>query len=193
MRKLLTTMAICLLTVTCFSSCVTTKAVDISYHPYDLERNLVVENDICYVYYTNPTTLFLNSLYVIDGAYYYWYIDKYIPVVFPCWEVWSPYRFFYYDKNRWMWRDRCRYNHMEYRKNQHWRDYRKLSIQPRPNIRTHRPNHNIRPTKPTTRPRINNHTLPNRHDLSPVPSSTRITVNHGSFNGGNKTSARRKR
>lgn len=177
-------MAICLLTVTCFSSCVTTKAVDISYHPYDLERNLVVENDICYVYYTNPTTLFLNSLYVIDGAYYYWYIDKYIPVVFPCWEVWSPYRFFYYNKNRWMWRDRYRYNHMEYRKNQHWRDYRRPNIQPRP--RTHRPNHNIRPTKPTTRPHINKHTLPNRHDLSPVPSSTRITVNHGSFNKGTR-------
>lgn len=184
MRKLLTTIAVCLFTVTCFSSCVTTKAVDISYHPYDLERNLVVENDICYVYYTNPTTLFLNSLYVIDGAYYYWYIDKYIPVVFPCWEVWSPYRFFYYNKNRWMWRDRYRYNHIEYRKNQHWRDYRRPSIQPRP--RTHRPNNNIRPTKPTTRPRINNHTLPNRHDLSPVPSSTRITVNHGSFNKGTR-------
>ena len=190
-------MAICLFTLTCFSSCVTTKAVDISYHPYDLEKNLVVENDICYVYYRNPTTLFLNTLYVIDGAYYYWHIDKYIPVVFPCWEAWSPYRFFYYDKNRWMWRDRYRYNHMEYRKNQHWRDYRRPTTQhnlrPQPRPRTHRPNHNIRPTKPTTRPRINNHTLPNRHDLSPVPSSTRITVNHGSFNGGNKTSARRKK
>ena len=179
-------MAICLFTLTCFSSCVTTKAVDISYHPYDLEKNLVVENNICYVYYTNPTTLFLNSLYVIDGAYYYWHIDKYIPVVFPCWEVWSPYRFFYYDKNRWMWRDRYRYNHMEYRKNQHWRDYRRPNMQPRPNTRTHRPNHNIRPTKHTTHPHINNHTLPNRHDLSPVPSSTRITVNHGSFNKGTR-------
>lgn len=180
MRKLLTTMAICLFTVTCFSSCVTTKAVDISYHPYDLERNLVVENDICYVYYTNPTTLFLNSLYVIDGAYYYWHIDKYIPVVFPCWEVWSPYRFFYYDKNRWMWRDRYRYNHMEYRKNQHWRDYRRPNIQPRPNIR---------PTKPTTRPHTRttvNHTLPNRYGIKPIPSSTRITVNHGSFNKGTR-------
>ena len=172
MRKLLTTIAVCLFTVTCFSSCVTTKAVDISYHPYDLENNLVVENDICYVYYTNPTTLFLNSLYVIDGAYYYWHIDKYIPVVFPCWEVWSPYRFFYYDKNKWMWRDRYRYNHIEYRKNQHWRDYRRPSIQSRPNTRPHQPNHTVRPTKPTTHPRINNR--------------TRTTVNHGSFNKGTR-------
>ena len=170
-------MAICLFTLTCFSSCVTTKAVDISYHPYDLENNLVVENDICYVYYTNPTTLFLNTLCVIDGAYYYWHIDKYIPVVFPCWEVWSPYRFFYYDKNRWMWRDRYRYNHIEYRKTQHWRDYRRPNIQPRPNRR---------PTKPTTRPHINNHILPKRHGIKPIPSSTRITVNHGSFNKGTR-------
>ena len=178
-------MAICLFTLTCFSSCVTTKAVDISYHPYDLENNLVVENDICYVYYTNPTTLFLNTLYVIDGTYYYWHIDKYIPVVFPCWEAWSPYRFFYYDRNRWRWRDRYHYNHMEYRKNQHWRDYRKPNTQH--NLRPQpRPNHNIRPTKPTTRPQINNKPFPNGHNIKPRPSSTRITVNHGSFHGGRR-------
>ena len=172
MRKLLTTMAICLFTVTCLSSCVTTQAMDISYHPYDLERNLVVENNVCYVYYRNPTTLFLNSLHVIDGAYYYWYIDKYIPVLFPYWEVWSPHRFFYYDRNRWMWRDRYRYSHIEYRKNQHWRDYRRPNIQSRPNTRPHQPNHTVRPTKPATHPRINNR--------------TRITVNHGSFNKGTR-------
>lgn len=114
-------------------------------YDYDEIENVVVADEVCYVYYTNPTTLFLNSLHIINGAYYYWHTNRYIPVVFPCWEVWSPHRFFYYDKNHWAWRDRYHgYNHLEYRRGQCWVDYRRSNIR-HPNII--RPNR-ITPIKP---------------------------------------------
>lgn len=121
MKRILLVLAI----ICSLSSCVTTSTIDTSYEPYDVENNVVINDNVCYVYYTNPSTLFLNSLHIVDGAYYYWYTDRYIPVVFPRWEVWSPHRYFYYDRNRWVWRDRFHYDHNRYRREHHWVDYRK--------------------------------------------------------------------
>lgn len=192
MRKLLLAMVVCLFSLTCFSSCVTTAhAYDYDYHPYNESENVVVVDEICYVYYTNPTTLFLNSLHIIDGAYYYWHTNRYIPVVFPYWEVWSPHRFFYYDRNHWTWRDRHHgYNHLEYRRSQHWVDHRKpkphhvYHQRPHQNTKPHQPSHNVRPTNPTTHPRVNSQPHTSRSGSTFRPSSTRTTVNHGSFSGG---------
>lgn len=101
------------------------------------DENVIVVGDTCYVYYSEPTTAFLNTLHIIDGAYFYWYADRYVPVVFPLWRNWSPYRYFYYEHNRWLWRDRISYNHWRYRRTHPWIDYRKPN---RPRI-THAPKH----------------------------------------------------
>lgn len=131
------------------TSCISAQTYRYSYDPYDVEHNLVVMNNVCYVYYTNPTTLFLNSLRIVDGAYYYRHNNHYIPVVFPNWAIWSPHRFFYYEKNKWMWRNRFNYNHNEYRRTHHWIDYRKpnrhQNYKPnhqRPHNLNNRPSHN---------------------------------------------------
>lgn len=147
MKRILFVLAI----ICSLSSCVTTSAIDTSYEPYNVENNVVVNDNVCYVYYTNPTTLFLNTLHIVDGAYYYWYVNRYIPVVFPRWEVWSPYRFFYYDRNHWVWRDRFHYDHNRYRREQHWMDYRKPSHRMIPNNPRQRPNTHNNNKRPNTR------------------------------------------
>lgn len=149
-----------------FTSCVTS-AMAYGINGYD--NDVVVVDNVCYVYYTNPTTAFLNTLHIIDGSYYYWYSNRYVPVIFPRWEVWSPHRFFYYKRGSWMWRNRHQnYNHFEYRRTQHWVDHR------RPSVRPHQ-----------STPHFNNRYVPNKSNGSGFrPSSTRTTVNHGNFNRG---------
>ena len=68
--------------------------------------------------------MFLNSLYVNDGRYYYRYADRYVRVVFPNWTDWSQDRYFYYERNRWQWRDRYNYNNNNYRRDEPWSYYR---------------------------------------------------------------------
>lgn len=192
MKKIVLFIALFATVIFTCTSCVTAQTFDTTYHPYDLEDNLVIENDVCYVYYTNPTTLFLNSLHIIDGAYYYWNVNKYIPVIFPKWEVWSPHRYFYYDRNRWLWRDRYHYNHEQYRRNQHWIDHRK----------PHHPNVSPTPHKPRPHQHFNNRhqpnnmrSVPNRNSSSrvhngsmrPRSSSTHITVNQGGSHRGSSS------
>lgn len=129
MKKLFMILFLCVVVMTTCTSCVTTAvAYDDVYSRSDCrDDNVVVVDNVCYVYYENPTTAFLNTLYLIDGAYYYWYLDRYIPVVFPYWYAWSPHRFFYYHNNRWLWRDKIHYNHADYRRTHQWKDYRKPS------------------------------------------------------------------
>lgn len=128
---------------------------------YGVDNDVVVVGDTCYVYYKEPTTVFLNSLHIIDGAYYYWYHTRYIPVIFPNWFVWSPYRYFYYENNHWCWRDRHHYNHDYYRRTHYWIDYRHHNHPHHnhgvnPPLRPHNPyGHNDgvhRPTVPQHRP-----------------------------------------
>ena len=166
MKRILLALAI----IFSLSSCVTTSTIDTSYEPYDVENNVIVNDDICYVYYTNPSTLFLNTLYIVDGSYYYWHVDKYIPVVFPRWEAWSPHRYFYYDKNRWAWRDRYHYDHNRYRREHHWIDYRK-------------PSHRMFPNKPRQHPNtINNNNNNNRRSTTIFGThNRRQTVNNSRF------------
>lgn len=76
-------------------------------------ENIVVRDNICYVYYTNPTQSFLNTLRIIDGSYHYYYHGKYLPVEFPRWNMWKPNRFYYYKDNRLMWRERMRINYRQ--------------------------------------------------------------------------------
>ena len=111
------------------TSCIDLQAYDDIYQPYYNDNNIVIVNDVCYVYYTSPTTLFLNSLYVIDGTYYYRYADRYIRVAFPNWNVWSPNRYFYYERDRWLLRDRYNYNNNNYRKDEPWSYYRRQRAQ----------------------------------------------------------------
>lgn len=105
------------------TSCIDLQAFDDIYQPYNNNNNIVIVNDVCYVYYERPTTLFLNSLYVIDGRYYYRYAYRYVRVVFPNWEVWTPNRYFYYERDRWLWKWRSNYNYNGYN-NQSPRFYR---------------------------------------------------------------------
>ena len=166
------------------TSCVTARAYDDTYYPINQEENITVVDDVCYVYYTNPTTLFLNTLHIIDGAYYYWYVDKYIPVIFPRWSVWSPHRFFYYDRNHWSWRDRHpNYNHSEYRRTHKWNDYRKQQFKPHNNYPQVRKNTFI-PNRTHTQ------TAPSR-GFTTRPSSTRATVNHSGGHTMNNRGGRR--
>lgn len=173
MKKYILFIAMCLSLTLTFASCVTTaSAYTQSYYDDD---EIVIVDGTCYVYYTNPTTAFLNTLRIVDGSYFYVYNGGYLPVVFPRWEVWSPYRYFYYHQNRWYWRDRHHYDHYAYRKNTHWTDYRK------PKIRPHTPNNRVLPRQPP-KPNVNNH-RPNRSGSHFSPSSTRTTVNHRNFGG----------
>lgn len=94
------------LIVCTFMSCIATNFVDSTYDTYNDENNVVINENVCYVYYANPTVEFLNTLHIVNGSYYYWSSNRYIPVVFPRWNSWSPNRYFYYDKGKWLWRDR---------------------------------------------------------------------------------------
>lgn len=197
MKKIILFIAVIATVMFTCVSCVTAQAFDTTYHPYDLENNLVVENDICYVYYTNPTTLFLNTLHIIDGAYYYWCVNKYIPVIFPNWSVWSPHRYFYYDRNRWAWRDRYHYNHEEYRRNQHWIDYRKphhSNVSPsshkqhpnqhfdnrhQPNVQNRNFDNRHQPNGMHMSPNRNSSSRVNGGGFGSMPSGNRATVNQG--------------
>lgn len=106
------------------TSCIDLQAFNDIYQPYYNDNNIVIVNDVCYVYYERPTTLFLNSLYVNDGRYYYRYADRYVRVVFPNWTDWTQDRYFYYERNRWQWRDRYNYNNNNYRRDEPWSYYR---------------------------------------------------------------------
>lgn len=170
MRKLFIAIFICFICVNCFTSCAVAGEVDGVYYTstYNGVENVVVKDGICYVYYSNPSTVFLNTLHVIDGRYYYTYSGSYIPVVFPYWDAWSPHRYFYYDCNRWAWRDRIHYNHAEYRRS-HWGNYRR----PMPSPNRFVPNsggfrqHNVRPQVCPPRrnvPNSGNFNRPNGHN-----------------------------
>lgn len=114
MKKYIESFIVCMTILFGFTSCIDLQAFDDIYQPYYNDNNIVIVNDVCYVYYTTPTTLFLNSLYVIDGRYYYRYTDRYIRVVFPNWREWSPNRYFYYKRDRWLWKLRSNYNYNDY-------------------------------------------------------------------------------
>lgn len=125
MKKFFIALMICFASICTFSSCDTiTYAASTSYGYDDYVDNVVIRNNVCYVYYENPTITFLNTLKIIDGYYYYWYTDRYIPVYFPRWYSWSPYRHFYYNGGRVMWRDRIHYNHDAFRRDYRYPDYR---------------------------------------------------------------------
>lgn len=125
-----------------FSSCANAQVYGSQEEIHQFNNDVVVVNGVCYVYYSNPTTLFLNSLHITNGAYYYYHRGSYIPVIFPNWEVWSPHRFFYYNVDQWCWRDRYVYNHNEYRRKQCWIDHRRrqymTNTERRPIMRQHR-------------------------------------------------------
>lgn len=187
MKKIILLATVCICILFGFTSCLT--ATQAYGYSYGNENDIVVVGDTCYVYYRNPTNEFLNTLHVVDGYYFYWAVDRYIPVIFPYWNVWSPYRHFYYNSNRWMWRDRFHYNHFNYRMNHRWMDYRKP-----PQHRYNRPpmrpnnNHNIGgfpPQRKVAPPRNNGNF--NRGGFNNRPqtrgSSTRVTVNRGHFGG----------
>lgn len=187
MKKIILFATVCFCILCSFTSCITTaQAYD---YPYSNGNNVIVVGDTCYVYYQNPTNDFLNTLRVIDGYYFYWSINRYIPVVFPYWDAWSPYRYFYHNSNRWMWRDRVHYNHFNYRQNHRWMDYRRPP-QNRYNRPPMRPNNNFNrggkftPQRRATQPRNHNY---NRGSFNNRPhprgSSTRVTVNRGHFGG----------
>lgn len=124
MKKYIKSFIVCMTILFGLTSCIDLHAFDDIYQPYYNDNNIVIVNDICYVYYTSPTTLFLNSLYVNDGRYYYRYGDRYIRVVFPNWTDWSQDRYFYYERNRWLYRDRYNYNNNNYRRDEPWSYYR---------------------------------------------------------------------
>ncbi len=146
------------------SSCVSTMSAQGVYSTTD--DNVVVVDDTCYVYYAHPTDVFLSTLHVIDGAYFYWHMGRYINVVFPYWEAWSPYRYFYYSHNHWSWRWRNGYNHLHhnnYHLHNNWNSFRHhnrphtpmIDHRPRVNNHNHRPNVNPRPnTNHMSRPNI---------------------------------------
>ena len=184
MKKLFTISLFCVVALATFTSCATASvAYDEIYSPhyYD-DENIVVVDNICYVYYENPTTVFLNTLYLIDGAYYYWYFDRYIPVIFPRWYAWSPHRYFYFHENRWMWRDRIHYNHADYRRTHHWKDYRIPSN--RNNVNMNRQHQNTNKPRTINRRNVNKSSLSKRIGRS---SSTRTTVH---MNRGNHSQSR---
>lgn len=171
-----------------FTSCITTSGLDELYTPYDVENEIVVSDDVCYVYYTNPTTSFLNTLHIVNGAYYYWYVDRYIPVVFPRWNAWSPNRFFYYDRNRWLWRDRFHYDHNKYRREHRWGNFRKSfnrTTQPRINRTNNKPPKQI--SSPTNRT-IRRVTPPNNRPN--ICFGARRSFNNGSRSSGSFGSRR---
>lgn len=124
MKKYIESFIVCITILLGLTSCIDLQAFDDIYQPYYNDNNIVIVNDVCYVYYERPTTLFLNSLYVNDGRYYYHYADRYIRVVFPNWDVWSPNRYFYYEIDRWLYRDRYNYNNNNYRRDEPWSYYR---------------------------------------------------------------------
>lgn len=171
-----------------FTSCITTSGLNELYTSYDVENDIVVSDDVCYVYYTNPTTSFLNTLHIVNGAYYYWYVDRYIPVVFPRWNAWSPNRFFYYDRNRWLWRDRFHYDHNKYRREHRWGNFRKpfnRTTQPRINRTNNKPPKQI--SSPTNRT-IRRVTPPNNRPNSSF--GARRSFNNGSRSSGSFGSRR---
>lgn len=189
MRKLLIAVVVCLFSIICFSSCVTT-AHAYGYHTNNESENVVVVNDTCYVYYTNPTTAFLNTLHIIDGAYFYWHMGRYINVVFPYWSVWSPYRYFYFENNVWNWRWRNGYNHIHhdyYRQHYRWNDYRHH----RPYHYNHRPNIHTQPHQPNIGHHPNVSTRPNvNHRPNATQRTEQFRPNHNmrpNVNGGQRS------
>lgn len=114
MKKYIESFIVCMTILFGLTSCIDLQAYDDTYRPYYNDNNVVVVGNTCYVYYDQPTTLFLNSLYVIDGSYYYRYSDRYVRVVFPNWREWSPNRYFYYERDRWLWKWRSNYNYNGY-------------------------------------------------------------------------------
>ena len=134
MKKFIISFIVCLSSIFLLGSCDTmTYATSTSYGYSD---DIIVRNGVCYIYYENPTTTFLNTLHIIDGSYYYWHSDRYIPVYFPRWHDWSPYRHSYFNGNRWLWKDRVVYNHDAFRKRFAYPDFRRhpYKMNPRPTI-----------------------------------------------------------
>lgn len=59
MKKYIESFIVCMTILFGFTSCIDLQAYDDIYQPYYNDNNIVIVND---VYYTRPTTLFLNSL-----------------------------------------------------------------------------------------------------------------------------------
>lgn len=102
MKKIILATAITLLALV---SCIGTDLISAGNGNYGYNDNIVVSGNTCYVYYSNPTASFLNTLRIINGSYHYYYGGRYIPVVFPRWRMWKPERY-YYNRDRWIPRDR---------------------------------------------------------------------------------------
>lgn len=129
MKKFFIALMICIASICGFSSCDTiTFAASTPYGYDDYRDNIVIRDNVCYIYCENPSISLLSTLRIIDGYYYYPYYNRNIRVEFPMWYSWSPYRHFYYDGGRVMWRDRVRYNHDAFRRNYKYIDYRQYPI-----------------------------------------------------------------
>lgn len=129
MKKFFISLFVCISSICFLGSCDTMTYAS----SYRDNEDIIIRNGICYVYYENPSTTFLNTLRINDGSYYYWYANQYIPVYFPRWYDWSPYRSFYFNGNRWLWRDRIGYNHDAFRKKYVYPDFRQYPYKRTPN------------------------------------------------------------
>lgn len=117
MKRFFISLIVCIAFVYTFTSCDTiTYTTTPSYASEEYYDNIVVRDETCYVYYDMPSITFLNSLHIIDGYFYYWHINRYIPVHFPRWNDWKPYRYYYYNSGRLEWRDGMRCNNDAFRK-----------------------------------------------------------------------------
>ena len=99
MKKIILTTAIALLALV---SCIDPDLISMGNCNYRYNENIVVSGNTCYVYYSNPTASFLNTLRIINGSYHYFYNGRYIPVIFPRWRMWKPERYYYYNRDRWI-------------------------------------------------------------------------------------------
>lgn len=133
MKRHLLTILCGFITLLTLNACATLNGYDDIYYSQQYDEGVVVRNNICYVYYSNPSTAFLNSLYLNNGSFYYLNYGRYIPVIFPRWNVWSSHRYFYRYDNGWRWRDRERgYNHNEWRRTQPWFNHKQPNIRNTP-------------------------------------------------------------
>lgn len=75
-----------------YNSCAISETIttenDDTYNVTTMDLKFEIFNDICYVYAEYPSSYMLSKFYLIDNFYYHWYINRYIPVVFPKWSYW---------------------------------------------------------------------------------------------------------
>lgn len=135
-------------------SCGTSVGISAPYYSYDeVGDNVVVRDGVCYVYYDNPSIDFLNTLRFVNGSYYYWYSNRYVPVEFPRWN---------------------RFKHDAYR-----RDYRYRYYKPKPQRRNFTPfkgfynNKNFRPNNRRKSSFGNMRRIPNTVNHRPIGGGRR--------------------